>query len=73
MKLKDFIQWYKDTYGRGDMNAEVMRQCAAYLDGFDDASGGSDGMKRASSALRGAANLIEMMRLNGSNNVSAEE
>ena len=73
MNLKGFIQWYEDAYSRGDMNAEVMLQCAAYLEGFDDASGGSDGMKRASSALRGAANLIEMMRRNASNNVSAEE
>ena len=61
MDLKVFIEWYEDAYSRGDMNADALRQGAAYLDGFGDASGGNEQMQRVANMLRGAANVAEWM------------
>ncbi len=62
MDLKEFIKWYEDAYSQGDMNSDALRQGAAYLDGFGDASGGNEQMQRVATMLRGAANLAEWMQ-----------
>ena len=67
MDLREFIEWYKEAYSSGDMNANAFRQSAAYLDGFSDANSGNEQIQRAANMLRGAANMVDCMHLKMAN------
>lgn len=68
MSQQLFVEWYAEQYDAGAVNCTNHLECAAYLEGVSDAMGRELGEEainrliRCVEVLRGAANILEVMR-----------